>query len=175
MSPTLPQHPLCSSSQDPNPSIVHPPLHPPLHPRPPPTPWQPLNQPSQLLTLLGVWGHLFHEGNKVFQEFGVVIRQVEVFAILSGVWGTRFVVRGDGKGKVSSPPGTAGWVLAVLSAPRLDGDTTVVMCHLSWECHPIRGTGCGHLCRLPSTQPLLPAVPPEQRHTSHQACHCHGH
>lgn len=43
--------------------------------------------------------------------------------------------------------------LAVLPAPRLDRDTMVVTCHLSWECHPARGTGCGHLCRLPSTSP----------------------
>lgn len=136
MSPALPQHPLCSSSQDPNPSRVYSLLHLPLNPHPPPSLQQPPHQPSQLLTLLGVWGHLFHEGNKVFQEFGVVIRQVEVFAILSGVWGTRFVVRGDGKGKVSSPPGTVGWALAVLPAPRLDRDTMVVTCHLSWSVTP---------------------------------------
>lgn len=155
MSPALSQHPLCSSSQDPNPSTVYPLLHLPLNPHPPLTP----QQSPQLLTLLGVWGHLFHEGNKVFQEFGVVIRQVEVFAILSGVWGTRFVVRGDGKGKVSSAPGMARQALAVLPAPRLDRDTKVVTCHLSWECHPVRSTGCGHLCRLPGIQPLPPAVP----------------
>lgn len=74
-----------------------------------------------LLTLLGVWGHLFHESNKVFQELGVVIRQVEVFAIFSGVWGTRFVVCEDGKGKVSFPLGTVGQVPALLPAPGLVG------------------------------------------------------
>lgn len=73
-----------------------------------------------LLTLLGVWGHLFHEGNKVLQELGVVIRQVEVFAILSGVWVTTFVVRKDGKGKVSFPP-----ALVVLVSPLLPGSGRV--------------------------------------------------
>lgn len=73
-----------------------------------------------LLTLLGVWGHLFHEGNKVLQELGVVIRQVEVFAILSGVWVTTFVVRKDGKGKVSFPP-----TLVVLVSPLLPGSGQV--------------------------------------------------
>lgn len=31
-------------------------------------------------------------------------------------------------------------------------DTTVVTCHRSRKCHPTGAAGCGHLCRLPSTQ-----------------------
>lgn len=37
--------------------------------------------------------------------------------------------------------------------PGLLGNTTVVTCHRSHECHPAGAAGCGQLCRLPGTQP----------------------
>lgn len=174
MSPALSQHPLCSSSQDPNPSTVYHLLHLPLNPHPPSTPQQPPQQPSQLLTLLGVWGHLFHEGNKVFQELGVVIRQVEVFAILSGVWGQGLWFEGMEKARSVLPWGWQGRGWLCCQHPGLRGTQWWWLPPLLGV-SPARGTGCGHLCRLPSTQPQLPAVPPGKCPTSHRVCHCHRH
>lgn len=40
----------------------------------------------------------------------------------------------------------------------LQGDTMVVTCHHSCQCHPAGTTGCGHLCGLAGIQPTAPAA-----------------
>lgn len=51
------------------------------------------------------------------------------------------------------PQGQRGRRWPCCQHPGLLGDTTMVTCHRSHECHPAGAASCGHLCRPPSTQP----------------------
>lgn len=74
------------------------------------------------------------------------------------------------------PRGRRGGRWPCCQHPGLPGDTTVVTCHRSRECHPAEAAGCGHLCRLPG-HPALRCLQHRWlgRHAGHRVRHCHGH
>lgn len=84
----------------------------------------PSGLPQWALTLLGVRGHFLHKLNEVFQELGVVIRGVQVLAILSeGGGGQEEWAWGAGQGRGSRLPNRSSWSFS--EKPRPPGGARV--------------------------------------------------